>query len=114
MTQLASSRPTTAMDSDMKTTCFKSRLLAVLLCALSADLVLAQPPAPAAPAAPPPAPEQTLTANVGFFSEYVFRGIEQTGGKPAVQGGFDYTHPSGFYVGTWASNISWLEDFGLY
>src|SRR5207248_2509455 len=79
---------------------------------LLAGSALAQTPAPAP--APPPAPEQALTANVGFFSEYIFRGIQQTAGKPAVQGGFDYTHPSGFYVGTWASNISWLEDFGLY
>jgi uncharacterized protein (TIGR02001 family) len=102
------------MDSDMKTSCLKSRLLAVLLGALTADLALAQTPPPAAPAAAPPTPEHTLTANVGLFSEYIFRGIEQTGGKPAVQGGFDYAHSSGFYLGTWASNISWLEDFGLY
>lgn len=68
----------------------------------------------AAPATPPPTPEHTLTANVGLFSEYIFRGISQTGGKPAVQGGFDYAHSSGFYAGTWASNISWLEDFGAY
>jgi uncharacterized protein (TIGR02001 family) len=82
--------------------------------ALSAAFV---PPAfaqaPAAPATPPP-PEHTFTANVGLFSEYIFRGISQTGGKPAIQGGFDYAHASGFYAGTWASNISWLEDFGAY
>jgi uncharacterized protein (TIGR02001 family) len=66
------------------------------------------------PAAPPPPPEHTWTANVGLFSEYIFRGIAQTAGKPAVQGGFDYAHASGFYAGTWASNISWLEDFGAY
>ena len=66
----------------------------------------------AAPA--PPAPDYTLTANVGLFSEYIFRGISQTAGKPAVQGGFDWGHSSGFYLGTWASNISWLEDFGAY
>lgn len=57
----------------------------------------------------------TLTANVGLFSEYVFRGIKQTGGDPAVQGGFDYAHtPTGIYLGTWASNISWLQDFNAY
>jgi uncharacterized protein (TIGR02001 family) len=67
-------------------------------------------PAPAAA----PAPDSTLTANVGLFSEYIFRGISQTAGKPAVQGGFDWAHTSGFYAGTWASNASWLEDFGLY
>src|SRR5438477_7736364 len=66
------------------------------------------------PAAPAATPEHTFTANVGVFSEYIFRGISQTGGRPAVQGGFDYAHASGFYLGTWASNISWLEDFGLY
>jgi uncharacterized protein (TIGR02001 family) len=65
-------------------------------------------------AAAPPAPDYTLTANAGIFSEYIFRGISQTAGKPAVQGGFDWAHSSGFYLGTWASNISWLEDFGAY
>ena len=38
----------------------------------------------------------------------MFRGISQTAGKPAVQGGFDVGHSSGFYLGTWASNVSWL------
>ncbi len=78
---------------------------------------VAQAQAPAAPAAAPapePTPEHVFTGNVGLFSEYLFRGIAQTAGKPAVQGGFDYAHSSGFYVGTWASNASWLEDFGLY
>lgn len=82
---------------------------------LIAGSALAQTPAPAAaPAATPPTPEHTLTANVGLFSEYIFRGLAQTGGKPAVQGGFDYAHSSGFYLGTWGSNISWLSDFQLY
>jgi uncharacterized protein (TIGR02001 family) len=57
----------------------------------------------------------TLTANVGLFSEYIFRGVAQTGGEPAVQGGFDYAHtPTGLYAGTWASNVSWLQDFKVY
>jgi uncharacterized protein (TIGR02001 family) len=71
-------------------------------------------PAPAAAPAPAPAPDFTFTANIGLFSQYGFRSISQTAGQPAVQGGFDLGHSSGFYVGTWASNISWLEDFGLY
>lgn len=53
-----------------------------------------------------------LSANVSIVSDYLFRGISQTGTKPALQGGFDYAHASGFYVGAWASNISWLSDFG--
>lgn len=47
------------------------------------------------------------TGNVGVFSDYVFRGITQTGG-PAVQGGLDYSTDVGLYAGTWISNV----DFG--
>ena len=52
----------------------------------------------------------TLTGNVGIYSQYIFRGLTQTDRKPALQGGFDYSHSSGFYLGTWASNVSWLRD----
>lgn len=69
--------------------------------------------APTAPALAEDSPFE-LTANVGLFSQYVFRSIRQTGGNPAVQGGFDFAHKSGFYAGTWASNVSWLQDFDLY
>ncbi|MBS0356444.1 MAG: hypothetical protein JSR83_21365 [Proteobacteria bacterium] len=57
-----------------------------------------------------PAPEHTFTSNVTLASEYIYRGIGQTNRKPAIQGGFDYAHSSGLYVGTWASNVSWLTD----
>lgn len=58
--------------------------------------------------------EHSLSGNVGFASQYIFRGIRQTDGKPALQGGFDYAHSSGLYAGTWASNVSWLADSGAY
>jgi uncharacterized protein (TIGR02001 family) len=90
-----------------------SSVAAALLAALCAGGALAQtPPAPAPAAAPTPAPEPdwTFTGNVGLFSQYVFRGVSQTNEKPAIQGGFDLAHKSGFYAGTWASNISWLSD----
>ena len=58
-------------------------------------------PAPAAEASP-----HTLTGNLGLFSSYRFRGIDQTFGKPALQGGIDYSHESGIYVGNWNSNVS--------
>lgn len=54
----------------------------------------------------------TFTGNFSLVSEYRYRGISQTNAKPAVQGGFDYAHASGLYVGTWASNVSWLSDGG--
>ena len=60
--------------------------------------------APAAPASP-------WSFNVGVVSDYVFRGISQTHGGAALQGGIDYTDPSGFYVGTWLSTITWVKDW---
>jgi uncharacterized protein (TIGR02001 family) len=60
----------------------------------------------AAPAAAPAPSEHTFTGNVGLFSSYRFRGIDQTFGKPAIQGGFDYSHVSGFYAGNWNSNVN--------
>jgi uncharacterized protein (TIGR02001 family) len=56
----------------------------------------------------------SLSANVSLTSDYVFRGITQTGGDAAIQGGLDYAHSSGFYLGTWASNVGWIEDFQGY
>jgi uncharacterized protein (TIGR02001 family) len=57
-----------------------------------------------APAATPEPP--ALTGNFGLFSEYRFRGISQTFMKPAIQGGFDYAHSSGIYLGNWNSNVN--------
>jgi len=57
-----------------------------------------------------PAPDLTVAYNVGLYSQYIFRGMTQTNRKPALQGGVDLTHSSGFYLGAWGSNISWLTD----
>lgn len=48
----------------------------------------------------------TFTGNVAVVSDYRFRGISQTYKAPALQGGFDYAHDSGFYLGTWLSSVS--------
>lgn len=52
------------------------------------------------------AEDSGLTGNVGLVSDYRFRGITQNFAKPALQGGFDYVHPSGFYVGNWNSQVN--------
>ena len=85
----------------------RTTLAALAFASLVPTAALAQTTPAAAPA---PEPDWTGTGNVGLYSQYVFRGISQTNEKPAVQGGFDLAHKSGFYVGTWASNISWLSD----
>jgi uncharacterized protein (TIGR02001 family) len=46
-----------------------------------------------------------ISGNVSLLSDYAFRGVSQTDEQFALQGGFDYEHASGFYVGTWASNV---------
>ena len=46
-----------------------------------------------------------LSANAGIFSNYIWRGITQSNDSAAGQGGIDYGHSSGLYVGTWVSNI---------
>lgn len=50
-----------------------------------------------------------FSGNVGFVSDYTFRGISQTREKPALQGGVDYNHPSGFYIGAWGSSIDFND-----
>jgi uncharacterized protein (TIGR02001 family) len=58
----------------------------------------------------PAEPESTLGYNIGVVSNYSFRGITQTNYGGAIQGGVDYAHKSGFYVGAWASNVKWVKD----
>jgi uncharacterized protein (TIGR02001 family) len=83
----------------------KSKLLnTLILIALSAPGLALAADAPASP--------HTVTANVGLTTDYIFRGIAQTSHNPAVQGGIDYAHSSGFYAGVWGSNVSWIADSG--
>jgi uncharacterized protein (TIGR02001 family) len=79
---------------------FKSKLVLALLATSSAAF------AQTAPAAA--APE--VTYNVGVVSQYRYRGLAQTKGDPALQGGVDYANASGFYAGAWGSTIKWIKD----
>lgn len=51
-------------------------------------------------------PESAFSSNVTLTSQYVSRGWRQTWGKPALQGGIDFAHPSGFFAGTWMSSVN--------
>jgi uncharacterized protein (TIGR02001 family) len=59
-----------------------------------------------------PEPDYTLSYNIGVVTDYRYRGISQSRLKPALQGGVDFAHKSGFYVGAWASSIKWIKDTG--
>jgi uncharacterized protein (TIGR02001 family) len=88
-----------------------------LAAALTAHLMGQSPamPAPApAPAPAPPAPPTilgfALTGSATIGSQYIFRGMTQTDGKPTIQGELDLVHPSGFYLSVAGSNITWISD----
>lgn len=77
----------------------KTLLRSSLLCAAAALPLAAQAQGTAA------ASDWTVSGNVGLFSDYRFRGMTQTDYGPALQGGFDVGHSSGFYIGNWNSNV---------
>lgn len=51
-----------------------------------------------------------VTANASVTNNYLWRGLTQSINEAAVQGGVDYTSESGFYAGTWTSNVSYDAD----
>ena len=55
----------------------------------------------------------SFTGNVTLASDYLFRGQSQTDNNPTIQGGFDYAHEAGLYLGTWASNIDFAGNLEL-
>ncbi|QWD74152.1 hypothetical protein FD961_08800 [Polynucleobacter sp. TSB-Sco08W16] len=75
-----------------------------LLSGLACSSVFAEEAAAEAPEASP------ITANVTVVNDYRYRGLSQSNFKPAIQGGFDYAHESGLYIGNWNSSISWVGD----
>jgi uncharacterized protein (TIGR02001 family) len=77
---------------------YKLALTAIVSLTVSVSAIAQTPAAPAS--------AHTFTGNAGVYSDYRFRGISQTYRKPAFQGGFDYAHASGFYLGNWNSNVS--------
>lgn len=65
----------------------------------------------AAALAPAAASADGFTFNVGAVTDYRYRGLSQSQNEPALQGGADFAQ-GGFYVGTWASTIKWIEASG--
>jgi hypothetical protein len=81
----------------------RKSLLAVAIASAFAVPTMAS--AQTAPAAAPASPH-TIAGNMTIASDYRFRGISQTYRGPAIQGGIDYSHSSGFYIGNWNSNVA--------
>ena len=53
-----------------------------------------------------------ITANGSVTNNYLWRGLTQSNNETAVQGGMDWSNDSGFYVGTWVSNVEYGSDDG--
>lgn len=53
-----------------------------------------------------------VSGNIGFVSDYIFRGIYQAASSGS--GGVDYAHDSGFYVGTWVADVDDGLETDLY
>ena len=85
----------------------KKALSAVAVALLSGVAMQSAYAADEPAAAPEPSP---VTANVTVINDYRYRGLTQSNYQPAIQGGFDYAHESGFYIGNWNSSISWIGD----
>lgn len=47
----------------------------------------------------------SVSGNLALTSDYLFRGLSQTWGEPALQGGVDW-NAGRLHVGAWASNVS--------
>ena len=71
----------------------------------AADAEPAAPAVDAAAAVAAPVSPHTLSSNIGFFTDYTFRGISYTRERGAIQGGFDYSNANGLYAGIWGSNV---------
>ena len=54
-----------------------------------------------------------VTGNAGLVSQYVWRGISASDGKPALQGGVDAEWDSGWYAGGWGSNVDYAGQTGV-
>lgn len=93
------------MNSNLLKNTFQHSLSRVVLPVVALGFSLA------AHAEEAPVPDYSLAYNVGVISDYRVRGIAQTSGNPALQGGIDLTTKSGVYLGTAASNVKWVKEF---
>jgi len=82
-------------------------MLKLFVCSTMA--VLACVPVLASAQQTPPSSPHTVSGNEGIVSDYRYRGISQTFRQPAIQGGIDYAHASGLYLGNWNSSVSGLS-----
>ena len=75
-------------------------------------ILLATAVAAASFSAPSFAEIEGLSGNIGYTSDYVFRGVDQAG-DASGSAGVDY-ETAGFYVGAWAADVDDGLEYDLY
>jgi uncharacterized protein (TIGR02001 family) len=86
----------------------EKRMKKIISIAMALSFYLMTPAASAEEAGGPLA-KDNFSANIAYTTDYLFRGISLSNDNAAVSGGFDWGY-NGFYIGTWASSISPVED----
>jgi uncharacterized protein (TIGR02001 family) len=76
---------------------------------------VAEAEATAEPAAAEAAKEEDkipgkFSGNFSLVTDYSFRGVSQTGREIAIQGGIDWEHEIGLFLGLWGSSIKFPGD----
>ena len=87
--------PSVSLGLDMHQKSFQIASLAGLVLSVCPTVALADD-----------APGTSITGNVAITTDYMFRGLTQTWGRPAIQGGGDLALKNGFAAGFWASDIT--------
>lgn len=78
----------------------------------SRKILLATGLVAAAPMAAAEGVADYFSANVALATDYVWRGVSQTDEGAAIQGGIDFAHPVGVYLGIWGSNVNFPDVNG--
>lgn len=55
----------------------------------------------------------SVTGSFAVTTDYLYRGISQTSGAPAIQGAMTVSHESGLYASVWGSSISFASGLEL-
>lgn len=60
-----------------------------------------------------PALAGDLSGSLAVTTDYIYRGLSQTAGKPAAQAGVQFRSQSGWNAGVWGSSIDFQNGAGV-
>jgi uncharacterized protein (TIGR02001 family) len=60
-----------------------------------------------------PASAGDVSGSLAVTTDYLYRGVSQTAGKPAAQAGVQFHSPDGWNVGAWGSSVDFQNGAGI-